>query len=233
MQAPGNAIEQGLDQFGALIPDLIAAGLVLLLSLAAGHAAGRALDQFTDDRKESLPTARLTKRLVRWVAISIGFVLALQILGLTAVVTSLLATGGLAAVVLGFAFREIGENLLAGLVLVLSRSFEIGDLIESSGFTGEVKAIDLRHVHVRTADGLDVFVPSASILRNPLVNYTRDGLRRGDFVIGIDYGERPDLAIEATLEAVRSVPGVLTDPAPGARLEAFEAQYLTEAAKPR
>ena len=110
----------------------------------------------------------------------LGLVIGLQILGLTAVATSLLATGGLVAVVLGFAFREIGENFLAGLLLSFSRSFEVGDLIESAGHRGRVKEIDLRQVWLRSADGRDIFVPSAEVFRSVLVNFTRDGLRRAE-----------------------------------------------------
>jgi len=128
--------------------------------------------------------------------------------------------------VLGFAFREIGENLLAGLMLGLSRSFEVGDLIESSGHTGEVKNIRVRHVHLRTADGRDVFVPSASILKDVLVNFTRDSLRRGEFTLGLDYAEPLADALRLALDAVRSVDGVLEEPPVSARIESFEAQYV-------
>jgi small conductance mechanosensitive channel len=153
----------------------------------------------------------------------LGLVSAFHLLGLTGVATSLLATGGLMAIVLGFAFREIGENLLAGVFLAFSRSFDVGDLIESSGLLGTVRAIDLRQVHIRTGDGCDIFIPSASIYRNPLHNYTRDGLRRTDFTIGIDYGDDPERARGLILEALRATPGVLADPEPAVLLSGFSA----------
>ncbi|MDX1495582.1 MAG: mechanosensitive ion channel, partial [Longimicrobiales bacterium] len=152
-------------------------------------------------------------------------VLGLQILGLTAVATSLLATGGLLAVILGFAFREIGENLLAGLFLGVSRSFDVGDLIESSGHLGKVREIDLRQVWIRSSDGRDIFIPSAQIFRNVLVNFTRDGLRRGDFVVGVDYADDIERARELLLACTREVPDVLETPAPSVRISEFQSQY--------
>ena len=215
-------IDDGLPTLVNLLPSLAGAAFVVGLFFALGRVAGRTIDRISDRREESRQTARLTRRLVAGTLNLVGLVLALQILGLTRVATSLLATGGFAAIVLGFAFREIGENLLAGVMLGLSRSFEVGDLIESSGYTGEVRDIRVRHVHLRTADGRDVFVPSASILKNVLVNFTRDDLRRGEFTLGIDYGDTLDEALRLALDAVRGTEGVLEEPGIGARIGSFE-----------
>ena len=144
--------------------------------------------------------------------IGLGLVLALQILGLTAMAASLLATGGIVAIVFGFAFREIGENLLAGIFLAISRSFEVGDLIESNDLRGIVRDIDLRQVHVRTPDGRDIFIPSAQIFKNPLVNFTRDHLRRAQFTIGIDYRDDPERARHILATAVAEHEAVLERP---------------------
>jgi small conductance mechanosensitive channel len=178
-----------------LMPQIIAAALALVVFAMLGRAVALAADKVFARGERAERFALLTRRVIRWTFGIIGLILALQILGLTAVATSLLATGGLLAVILGFAFREVGENLLAGLFLGLSRSFEVGDLIESSGYTGNVRDIELRHVHLRSADGRDIFIPSAQIFRNVLVNLTRDGLRRGEFVVGIDYGDSPEEAL--------------------------------------
>ncbi len=219
------AVQDTLQRLAELLPELIAAALTFLLVLTAGHvlatAAGRVLRVGERGNRYSL----LVSRVVRGGFGLVGLVLGLQILGLTAVATSLLATGGLVAVILGFAFREIGENLLAGIFLGMSRSFEVGDLIESSGHMGKVRDIDLRQVWIRSADGRDIFIPSAQIFRNVLVNYTRDGLRRGEFVVGIDYGDPVGEARDLLLAHARRVPGVLSEPEPTVRISEFVTQY--------
>lgn len=199
-------------------PQLLVAAGVLLVLVAIGHLVGVGLARLLARAGRGERYSRLTRRLVRWTFTLFGVLLALQVLGYTAVATSVLATGGVAAVVLGFAFKEIGENMLAGIFLAFSRSFDVGDLIESGGLRGVVRAIDLRATHIRTADGCDIFIPSSQIFRQPLMNFTRDGLRRGSFTVGVDYGDDPMRALGVMREAVASVGGVLTTPAPSFEL---------------
>lgn len=219
------ALRSAFEGAAAFAPELVAASLTLLVTLALGRMLGEAASRMLGKGNQKNNSSRLLNRLIRNGFGLVGLVLALQILGLTAVATSLLATGGLVAVILGFAFREIGENLLAGLFLGISRSFEVGDLIESSGILGEVREIDLRQVWIRSADGRDIFIPSAQIFRNPLVNYTRDSLRRGDFVIGIDYSSDVPAVRALLFEVTGNVEHVLPDPPPTVRISEFASQY--------
>jgi small-conductance mechanosensitive channel len=225
MDAILTALEAMLERLAQLLPELIAASLTFLVVFGVGHLLAAGVRRMPARDARPHQHVRLISRFVRGGFGLIGLVLALQILGLTAVATSLLATGGLVAVILGFAFREIGENLLAGLFLSMSRSFEVGDLIESSGHTGKVREIDLRQVWIRSADGRDIFIPSAQIFRNVLVNYTRDGLRRAEFVVGIDYADPADVARELLLRETIKVDGVLSDPEATVRVSAFTPNY--------
>ena len=128
-------------------------------------------------------------RILFWVFVSIGISIFLNQVGLSGAVSGLLAGAGVTAIVLGFAFKDIGENLLAGIMLAFNRPFNIGNVIEIDGFVGTVKALQLRSTHLRTFDGRDIYIPNSSLIKNPLINYTQDGLLRHDFVVGLDYGE--------------------------------------------
>jgi len=207
-------------------PELLVAAGVLFVLVGLGQLVGLGLARLLRRARRGDRYVRLTRRVVRWIFTLFGILLALQILGYTAVATSVLATGGVAAVVLGFAFKEIGENMLAGIFLAFSRSFDVGDLIESGGLRGVVRAIDLRATHIRTADGCDIFVPSSQIYRQPLMNFTRDGLRRGSFSVGIDYGDDPMRALGVLREAVTSVSGVLEQPAPAFELRELAGSWM-------
>lgn len=120
--------------------------------------------------------------------IIIGLVIFLNQLGLGKAASSVLAGAGVSAIILGFAFKDIGENFIAGFFLAFSRGFNIGDVIEVQGFKGKVTALNLRNTHIRTFDGKDIFMPNAMLIKNPLSNFTRDGLLRYDFTIGLEYG---------------------------------------------
>lgn len=217
-------LRDAVDQTATILPQAVAAAVVFLAFTVVGRLAGRTLVHLAGDRA-STRFSNVARRVVQWTFTVLGVVIALHILGLTAIAGSLLATGGLMAVILGFAFRSIGENLLAGIFLGFSRTFEVGDLIESSGHTGTVRDINLRSVHVRTGDGRDTFIPCSQIFTNPLVNFTRDGLRRGDFVVGVDYRHDPGEVRELLLRTVAKGRGVLEEPAPSVLVSEFHASY--------
>lgn len=216
-------IQKILDSF----PQIIGAIVAITIFYILGKVISNGIYKILGSRKSiATKQSRLVRRIVRWVFNLIGFFIALNILGLTQVAMSFLAAGGVVAVVLGFAFREIGENLLAGLFLSFSRSFSVGDLIESNGIRGIVKRIEIRDVHIRTADGCDIFIPSATIYKNPLHNFTRDGLRRGDFSIGIDYGDDLKKAIGVLHKALEESDHLLNNPAPAIQISNFTPTYV-------
>lgn len=219
------ALDQMMASVMESLPEVVAALVTLTLFLVLGSLLGGAVGRIVRPGRPGGRYLKLVSRAIQAVFALVGLVLGLQILGLTAVATSLLATGGLMAVVLGFAFREIGENLLAGIFLGVSRSFEVGDLIESSGHVGKVREIDLRQVWIRSADGRDIFIPSAQIFRNVLVNYTRDGLRRGEFAVGLDYADPVWEARSLLLAQAEGTEGVLEEPAPSVRISDFTPNY--------
>jgi len=209
-----------------MAPRIVASLLIFLFFIWLGRLVGRTLARLLAERGESKVYLRFLQQLATWLLALLGLVLALNILGLGNLAMSLMAGGGMAAVVFGFAFREIGENFIAGFFLTFSRSFEVGDYIESEGLNGEVKTIELRHVHIRTPDGCDIFIPSARIFKSPLHNFTRDGLSRPSFVVGIDYADSPPRARKVLLETVQNTPGVLTDPPATILMSALRPQYV-------
>lgn len=214
------------DTILAMMPRILVGCVLFVLFLIAGRLASRGIRRLGERDDRESRTSRMIGRFISLIFGVLGLVMALQVMGLTALATSLLATGGILAVVLGFAFKEIGENLLAGIMLSFSRSFNVGDLIESDGLRGVVRAVNLRDVHVRTADGCDIFIPSAAIYRNALRNYTRDGLRRVSFELGIDYGDDPSSARRIMLETIAGTPGVLGSPPPVVEIADLADAYI-------
>jgi len=126
-------------------------------------------------------------RIVSLSFIILGLIFFLRIIGLGGIATNMLAGAGILTFILGFAFKDIGENFLSGIILAFKSPFKIDDLIETLNIVGYVKEIRLREIVVKTTDGKDVFVPNSQILKNPLINYTIDGYLRYDFLIGLDY----------------------------------------------
>ncbi len=221
-----NAMNAELEHFLAFLPRLLIGLFVFLIIYLIGKLTAAATVQIIKRNNFPKTYHAFFRKMVKGVFILIGFVIFLNLIGYNALAASLVAGGGLTAVVLGFAFKDIGENFLAGFFLTFSRPFTTDDLIQTEGITGIVESIELRHTHIRTLDGCDVFVPSSQLFTKPLYNFTRDGLRRGSFTVGIDYADDSGKAAKLLLKTVHETPGVLTSPEPVVQIKSFEATFV-------
>ncbi len=165
-------------------------------------------------RIDDLLLANFLTSVSKWGIIVVGIIIAMQILGLASLAGGLIAGAGVSAIIIGFAFKDIGENFLSGIILALNRPFKIGDIIVTENITGTIITLDLRTTTIRTFEGYDVFVPNSMIINNPLINYNKEGLRRFDFIVGIDYDDDVSNARKAILERIYDVSEVLKDPKP-------------------
>lgn len=214
---------QALVAFG---PRIIAAVLVLIAFYYLGKYFGKLVIAVVRRASVREIHEAFIRALTITLSLFFGLVIAFNILGLEKIAVSILAGGGVTAVVLGFAFREIGENFLAGIFLAFSRPFKIGDLIRSEDIEGYVREIELRYTHLRTEDGKDVYLPSSQLFARPVINYTQDGLRRISFTVGIDYSNDSAAACALLQNTLRQVPGVLAKPAPSVYILALAPQYV-------
>ncbi len=124
------------------------------------------------------------------------------------------ATLGVGSVAVGFAFKDILQNLLAGLLLLINRPYKRGDQIVVKGFEGTVEHIESRATLIKTYDGRRVIIPNSDVYTSPVVVNTAFDKRRDDYVIGIGYGDEPGSTAATFLAAIAEVEGVLADPAP-------------------
>lgn len=187
------------------IPSLIIGLIVLTFFLLIARGLRRILVKYLDGKTEEQLVAQFIVRIVYSVLIVIGIVAALSAGGFEGVATNLLAGAGLSAVILGFAFKDIGENFLAGFLLAFKRPFRIGDLVEVENSKGRITGLNLRETMIKTLDGKDIFIPNSMIIKNPIVNYTLDGNFRDSFVLGLDYSEDIGLAINLIIDTIKGL----------------------------
>lgn len=138
--------------------------------------------------------AKFLAQSIKIILTLIAILIALQVAGLNGVATGILTAAGGAAIVLGFAFQDIGKNFLAGIILAFNRPFNINDTIKVADLFGKVKALNFRYMHMKTFDGRDIYVPNSDVLTKPVENYTADGFFRNDFIVGIGYEDDIDAA---------------------------------------
>lgn len=135
----------------------------------------------------------------------------LFVIGQGGLASTIFGAATISSVVIGFAFKDIAENFLAGVIMAFNRPFRIGDFVKTGSVEGSIIAMSLRDTHVKTPDGKDVYVPNGQIIKNPLYNYTIDGFLRKSFSIGLDYGTDIDGARKIIQDTMEVTPGVLKE----------------------
>lgn len=148
------------------------------------------------------------------VLIIIGVIFAMQTMGLSGVAKGLLAGAGISAFIFGFAFKDIAENFLGGLILAFNRPFSLDDTIQIRDFTGHVKALNFRTTHIKTFDEKDVFLPNSIVVKEPVTNFTRDGQIRLDFVVGIAYEDDITEAISLIFKTIQPTATMIKEKEP-------------------
>jgi small-conductance mechanosensitive channel len=196
-------------QLVALLPKLVVAVIILLLIIFISRRFSAFSRSRLNDRMEDPLLAQFLAQVARWLVILGGALIILRILALQDAAASLLAGAGITAFIIGFAFKDIGENFLAGILMAFKRPFRIGDTVETGSITGTIRGLTLRDTHIKTFDGKDVYVPNGQILKNPIINYTIDGFIRLDFDVGLDYDSDLDKATKIIYNALQNVHGVL------------------------
>lgn len=163
----------------------------------------------------------LVQQLLRTALVLTGVLLALDLLGATAVVTAVLGTAGLAGLALGFAFRDVVENYLAGTLLSLRQPFNIGDHLLLETFEGRVVRLTARELVLMTLDGNHVRIPNSVVFNGVTVNYTRNPRRRFEFEVTVDHREDLDTVKTLGTQALLGLPGVLPEPRVQVRVQAL------------
>ncbi len=134
----------------------------------------------------------------------VGFMVAAVVMFPSLTPASMLAGLGIGTVAIGFAFKDIFENFLAGIIILFRREMRTGDFIECEGIEGRVQRISVRETHIRRTDGQLIIVPNAMLFTNPLRIVTDQDLRRTTIIAGVAYGEDVDQARDVIREAVES-----------------------------
>ncbi len=193
------------------LPGIILFILIFFVSLYLANKFSKLVGTITTQRSGDPLLGKFLGGVTRWLIIVIGVILGLYILGFGGIAGGLVAGAGISAFIVGFAFKDIAENFLAGIILAFSRPYQIGDTIESGNFLGNVLSLDIRNTQIKTIDGKDVFIPNSIIIKNPLVNYTKDGFLRMDFLVGVDYGENIGDVCRIIKKQMQNIEGVLKE----------------------
>ncbi len=149
---------------------------------------------------------------VRKLIFFVGLVVALSLLGVD--IGPLLAAMGAVGFIVGFALQGTLSNFASGIMILLYRPYDLGDVVEIAGSVGGVSAMSLVSTTIKTPDNQILVIPNNSIWGGTIKNITGSDTRRVDMVFGIGYDDNPDKAAKVLEEIVKGNSMVLKDPAP-------------------
>jgi small conductance mechanosensitive channel len=217
-------LQNMLADFIASLPGVIAAMVVVVLTLIAAGWISSAVRRGMQARKSGHQPIRLVTKITYYSILIFGIVIALQQVGfnLTAFLTGL----GVVGFTIGFALQDVSKNFVSGLILIIQQPFAIGDAIKVTDYGGTIVAIDLRSTEIHTWDGQVVIIPNSDFLTNPITNYSRASRRRVDLGIGVSYGSDLEQVRKIALGSLASVTGLLDNPPPKVQYEEFGASTI-------
>lgn len=191
--------------FNAIIENIPNFGLAILV-IFTSYFLAKYINKFTyrlvskQVRQDSV--SRMVAKMAAVVIVLIGLFLSLGILNLSKALTSVLATAGVAGLAIGLALQNTLSNTVAGIVLSFREKIQIGNWIETNGFSGEVLDINLKNFVMKEADNNVVILPNKIILENPLKNYSLTDKMRIFINCGVGYESDLEQVMQLTKETI-------------------------------
>lgn len=196
-----NSLQQYYSDFLKVMPRIAMGILVIIIGVLIAQFLTGLYRRRIQKKAEDPLMARFLAQAIKIIFIILAIMLALQVAGLNGIATGLLTAVGGGAIILGFAFQDIGKNFLAGIILAFNRPFNINDTIKIDDIFGKVKELSFRYSHIKTFDGRDIYIPNSDVLTKPVENYTADGFYRVEFIVGIGYEDD----IEAAKKVIQEI----------------------------
>ncbi len=208
-------VDAWLDGFLALLPNIGVAIVVCAIFVVLGYFVARLIrSRASKHNRNSL--GNVASALVKWALIITGAMFAITIVVPSVKPGDLLASLGIGSVAIGFAFKDILQNLLAGILILLRQPFSVGDQIVSGAHEGTVEKIETRATFLKTYDGQRVIIPNSQIYTDAVVVKTAFDIIRSEYDISIGCNDSWSKAKDLMVEAAKSCEGVVSDPPPEA-----------------
>ena len=220
------SVETMITNFIERLPYVLVAIVVFILFYFLAMGIRRLIHSFSGQERRHYNLSLVMGRLAFGAILLVGLLIAMVIAipGFTA--GELIWLLGLSSVAIGFAFRDILQNFLAGILLLLTEPFRIGDQIVVDSFEGTVENIQTRATFMRTYDGRRVVIPNSTLFTKSIIVNTANQMRRLQYDFGIGFSDDIAEAKRIMLETVRSLPDILQDPPPDVLVVGLDASSI-------
>ncbi len=186
------------------LPNFILAILVFAIFIIAAKYIGKFVGKllFYKVRQDSI--REISVKIIKVVVIAVGFFVALGLLNLNTILTSVLAGAGVVGLAIGLALQGTLNNTFSGIILSFLPELQIGDWIENDGYAGTVVEINLRSIVLKEADNNYVVIPNSQLIDAPFKNFSRTSRSRVMVDCGVAYDSDLEMVRDLTLETIRN-----------------------------
>jgi len=203
-------LDSWVDGFIKLLPNIGIAIVLIIIFYFLARFLGNVVGKISSKRdRDNLGS--MLGGLVKYAVLGLGIMLGITIVVPSVTPSSIIAGLGVSSVAIGFAFKDILQNWLAGLLILIRQPFEIDDQIEVSGYEGTVEKIETRATILNTYAGERIVIPNNQIYTSSVKVKTAHELRRSQFDVGIGYGDSIGEATEVLEKALDNIEGIVQD----------------------
>ena len=197
-----------------LLPNLVLGALLLGLSMLLSRYVAGLVRSLAGRAGQGRGVGLLLGRIAQYVVVILGILVALSTVFPSFKARDLIQVLGIGGVAIGFAFKDIFQNFLAGVIILISRPFRIGDQIVVKDFEGTVEDIQTRATILRTYDNRVVVMPNTVLFTEEVTVLTASQNRRSEYDVSVGYGDDLDHAKAVVHDALARMERILKEPAP-------------------
>ena len=208
LQTQVNAMVEG---FVALLPNLAIALFVIVITWLIAKSAVGIAARLTGKSSLRENLRNLVATVVKVAIWIVGLLIAAAVAVPDFTPGGMIAGLGIGALAIGFAFQDIFENFLAGVLIMLRDKMDIGDVIEVEGVLGKVEHITLRETHIRQLSNELTIMPNAMLFKNKVKILNDADIRRDEIMVGVSYDSDLEQSMEAIRKAFDGIDGVVED----------------------
>ncbi|HID4133158.1 TPA: small-conductance mechanosensitive channel MscS [Pluralibacter gergoviae] len=189
--------------------NIVAAIAIIIVGMIVARVVSNAVNRVMVGRKIDATVADFLSAMLRYAIISFTLIAALGRVGVQT--ASIIAVLGAAGLAVGLALQGSLSNLAAGVLLVMFRPFRAGEYVDLGGVAGTVLHVQIFSTTMRTVDGKIVVIPNGKIIAGNIINYSREPVRRNEFIIGVAYDSDIDQVKQLLTNIIESDERILKD----------------------
>lgn len=200
-----NKLAEWLDSIILGLPNFILAILVFIIFVIIAKYAAKGLDNLLRYKVRQDSIRHITTKVFKVIVILVGFFIALNVLNLDTLLTSVLAGAGVVGLAIGLALQGTLNNTFSGVILSFLPELQIGDWIETNGYAGFVTEINLRSFVIKEADNNYVVIPNSKLIEEPFKNFSRTPRSRVMLDCGVAYDSDLELVQSLTIKTMQEL----------------------------